>query len=145
MPGRREAHRNNTAGQLAKEAALLGKPQLLSPSLSRMRACIKREIYTKWERESREYRDGDHLRNIDNALPAKYTRRLYISLSSNRVYLLTQSRTGHRRYQYVQRPSVSARTTCASAVDGNACTCSARLSFTQKSPPRALREGQRCV
>lgn len=38
---------------------------------------------------------GAHLRQIDNTLPAKYTRRLYGSLPRNRAYLLTQLRTGH--------------------------------------------------
>jgi hypothetical protein len=38
---------------------------------------------------------GGHLRKIDGALPATYTRRLYGSPPRNRAYLLTQLRTGH--------------------------------------------------
>jgi hypothetical protein len=38
---------------------------------------------------------GSHLRKIDGAIPATYTRRLYGNLPRNRAYLLTQLRTGH--------------------------------------------------
>ena len=95
IPGHYEAHRNDTADQLAKEAAIPGKTHPFSPLLSRERAHIKRGIYTQSERQWKESRDGGYLRNIDNALPAKYTRRLYGSLPRNRAYLLAQSRTGH--------------------------------------------------
>lgn len=95
IPGHCEAHGNDTADQLAKEAATPGKTHPFPPLLFRERAHIKRGIYTQWEREWKESRDGDHLRNIDNTLPAKYTRRLYGSLPKNRAYLLAQLRMGH--------------------------------------------------
>ncbi|KAJ5152552.1 hypothetical protein N7492_009832 [Penicillium capsulatum] len=95
MPGHCEAPGNDTADQLAKEAAIPGKTHPFSPLLSRERAHIRKGIHAQWEREWKESRNGGHLRGIDNALPAKYTRRLYGSLPRNRVYLLTQLRTGH--------------------------------------------------
>jgi ribonuclease HI len=95
MPGHCETPGNDTADQLAKEAAIPGKTHPFSPLLSRERAHIRKGIHAQWEREWRESRDGGHLRKIDNALPAKYTRRLYGSLPRNRAYLLTQLRTGH--------------------------------------------------
>ncbi|KAJ5111881.1 hypothetical protein NUU61_001511 [Penicillium alfredii] len=95
MPGHCEAPGNDTADQLAKEAATPGKTHPFSPLLSRERAHIRKGIHTQWEREWKECRNGGHLRVIDNALPAKYTRRLYGSLPRNRAYLLTQLRTGH--------------------------------------------------
>ncbi|KAG2000717.1 hypothetical protein GB937_010907, partial [Aspergillus fischeri] len=45
--------------------------------------------------EWRSSNKGGHLRKIDSTLPATYTRRLYGSLPRNRLYLLTQLRTGH--------------------------------------------------
>lgn len=95
MPGHCETPGNDTADQLAKEAATPGKTHPFSPLLSRERAHIRKGIHTQWEREWKESRKGGHLRVIDNALPAKYTRGLYGSLPRNRAYLLTQLRTGH--------------------------------------------------
>jgi hypothetical protein len=95
VPGHCEAPGNDTTDQLAKEAAIPGKTHPFSLLLSHERAHIQRGICTQWEREWRESRDGGHFRNIDNALPAKYTRRLYGSLARNRAYPLTQLRSGH--------------------------------------------------
>ncbi|KAJ5624187.1 hypothetical protein N7510_000496 [Penicillium lagena] len=71
------------------------KPIHFPPLLSRERAHIRNGIYAQWQSEWRESRNGSHLRKIDNALPAKYTRQLYGNLPRNQVYLLTQLRTGH--------------------------------------------------
>ena len=63
--------------------------------VSRERAHIRKGIYTQWKSEWKDSRNGSHLRKIDNALPANYTRQLYGNLPRNRAYLLTQLRTGH--------------------------------------------------
>lgn len=51
IPRHYEAHRNDTADQLAKEAAIPSKTHPFSPLLSRERAHIKRGIYTQSERQ----------------------------------------------------------------------------------------------
>ena len=95
MPGHCDEPGNETADRLAKEAAIPGQTHPFSPLLSRERAHIRKGIYAQWEREWKESRNGNHLRKIDNTLPAKYTRRLYGNLPRNRAYLMTQLRTGH--------------------------------------------------
>ncbi|KAJ5135377.1 reverse transcriptase [Penicillium bovifimosum] len=62
MPGHCEAPGNDTADQLAKEAATPGKTHPFSPLLSRERAHIRKGIHTQWEREWKESRNGGHLR-----------------------------------------------------------------------------------
>jgi ribonuclease HI len=95
IPGHCEISGNDIADRLAKEAAVPGKSHPFSPLISRERACIRQGIHAQWEREWKESKTGSHLRQIDNTLPAKYTRRLYGTLPRNRAYLLTQLRTGH--------------------------------------------------
>ena len=95
VPGHCDEPGNDTADRLAKEAAIPGQTHPFSPLLSRERAHIRNDIYAQWESEWKESRNGSHLRKIDNALPAKYTRQLYGNLPRNRAYLLTQLRTGH--------------------------------------------------
>ena len=95
MPGQCEEPGNDTADQLAREAAMPGKTHPFAPLLSREKAFIRRRIYARWEKEWKESRTGSHLRRVDHSLPAKYTRRLYGPLPRNRAYLLTQLRTGH--------------------------------------------------
>jgi hypothetical protein len=56
---------------------------------------FKQGIHAQWKKEWNESSTGAHLRQIDDTLPAKYTRRLYDSLPTNRAYLLMQLRTGH--------------------------------------------------
>ena len=63
--------------------------------LSRERAHIRQGIHAQWKNEWNGSSTGAHLRQIDDKLPAKYTRRLYGSLPRNRAYLFTQLRTGH--------------------------------------------------
>ncbi|CRL30010.1 unnamed protein product [Penicillium camemberti] len=63
--------------------------------LPRERAHIRQGIHAQWKKEWNESSTGAHLRQIDDTLPAQYTRRLYGSLPRNRAYLLTQLRTGH--------------------------------------------------
>jgi hypothetical protein len=63
--------------------------------LSRERAHIRQGIHAQWKNEWNGSSTGAHLRQIDDTLPAKYTRWLYGSLPRNRAYLLTQLRTGH--------------------------------------------------
>lgn len=78
-------------------------------------------IHAQWEREWKESRNGSHLRKIDNALPAKYTRQLYGNLPRNRAYLLTQLRTGHcwlSNYSKLFRHG-----------DDDRCVCGARESM----------------
>lgn len=89
MPG------NDTADLLAKDAAIPGKAHPFCCLLSRERAHSRQLIHIQWKKEWSESGTGAHLRQIDNTLPAKYTRRLYGSLPRNRAYLLTQLRTGH--------------------------------------------------
>ncbi|OQE10083.1 hypothetical protein PENFLA_c095G04406 [Penicillium flavigenum] len=95
IPGHCSIPGNETADLLAKEAAIPGKTHPFCSLLSRERAHIRQGIHAQWEREWKESKTGGHLRQIDNTLPAKYTRRLYGSLPRNRAYLLTQLRTGH--------------------------------------------------
>ena len=95
MPGHCEEPGNDTADQLAREAAVPGKTHPFDPLLSREKAFIRRGIYAQWGKEWKESRTGGHLRSVDHSLPAKYTRRLYGPLPRNRAYLLTQLRTGH--------------------------------------------------
>ena len=95
IPGHCEVPGNDTADQLAREAAVPGKTHPFAPLLSREKAFIRRGVYAQWEKEWKESRTGSHLRRIDHSLPAKYTRRLYGPLPRNRAYLLTQMRTGH--------------------------------------------------
>lgn len=45
--------------------------------------------------EGNESKNGGHLRQTDELLPDKYTRRLYGSLPRDEAYLLTQFQTGH--------------------------------------------------
>ena len=95
VPGHCDEPGNDAADRLAKEAATPGQTHPFSPLLSRERAHIRNSIQSQWEREWKESRNGSHLRKIDNALPAKYTRQLYGNLPRNRACLLTQLRTGH--------------------------------------------------
>lgn len=86
---------NDSADRLAKEAAIPGKTHTFCPLLSREKSFVRNNIHAQWEKEWKEAGEGSHLRTIDNALPAKYTRRLYGPLPRNRAYLLSQLRTGH--------------------------------------------------
>lgn len=95
VPGHCDEPGNEAADRLAKEAAIPGQTHPFHPLLSRERAHIRKGIYAQWNREWKESRNGNHLRKVDNSLPAKYTRRLYGNLPRNRAYLLTQLRTGH--------------------------------------------------
>ena len=95
MPGYCEEPGNDTADQLAREAAVPGKTHIFAPLLSREKAFIRRGIYAQWEKEWKESRSGSHLQRVDHSLPANYTRRLYGPLPRNRANLLTQLRTGH--------------------------------------------------
>ena len=95
VPGHCDEPGNDAADRLAKDAATPGQTHPFSPLLSRERAHIRNGIHCQWEREWKQSRNGSHLRKIDNALPAKYTRQLYGNLPRNRAYLLTQLRTGH--------------------------------------------------
>lgn len=95
IPGHCAAPGNDSADRLAKEAAIPGKTHTFCPLLSREKAFVRNNIHAQWEKEWKEAGVGSHLRTIDNALPAKYTRRLYGPLPRNRAYLLSQLRTGH--------------------------------------------------
>jgi hypothetical protein len=57
---------------------------------------------------------GTHPRQIDETLPAKYSRRFYGSLPRNRAYLLTQLRTGHCWLSAYARLSDFETTICVS-------------------------------
>lgn len=94
IPGHCAAPGNDSADRLAKEAAIPGKAHNC-PLLSREKAFVRNNIHAQWEKEWKEAGEGGHLRTIDNALPVKYTRRLYGPLPRNRTYLLSQLRTGH--------------------------------------------------
>ncbi|KAI3093180.1 hypothetical protein CBS147333_10127 [Penicillium roqueforti] len=94
-PGHCEVPGNDAADLLAKEAAVPGKTHPFCFLLSRERAHIRQGIHAQWKKEWNESSTGAYLRQIDDTLPAKYTRRLYGSLPRNRAYLLTQLRTGH--------------------------------------------------
>ena len=91
IPGHCEAPGNDTADQLAKEAAVPGNTHSFAPLLSHEKAFIQRGIYAQWEKEWNESRTGSQLRRIDHTLPAKYTRRLYGQLPRNQAYLLTNA------------------------------------------------------
>lgn len=86
---------NDTADQLAKDAARPGKTHPFCLLLSREIACLRGNILAQWEQDWRSSNKGSHLRKVDGALPATYIRRLYGSLPRNRAYLLTQLCTGH--------------------------------------------------
>jgi len=94
-PGHCEVPGNDAADLLAKEAAVPGKTHPFCCLLSRERAHIRQGIHAQWKNEWNGSGTGAHLRQIDDTLPAKYTRRLYGSLPRNRAYLFTQLRTGH--------------------------------------------------
>ncbi|KAJ9482792.1 hypothetical protein VN97_g10631 [Penicillium thymicola] len=49
----------------------------------------------QWEQGWKSSTKGAHLRKVDGALPARYTRKLYGNLPRNRAYLPTQLRTSH--------------------------------------------------
>ncbi|KAJ5513135.1 hypothetical protein N7463_002687 [Penicillium fimorum] len=120
-PGHCEVPGNDAADLLAKEAAVPGKTHPFCCLLSRERAHIRQGIHDQWKKEWNESSTGAHLRQIDNTLPAKYTRRLYDSLPRNRAYILTQLRTGH-----------SWLSTYAKAFrfrDDDLCVCGARESI----------------
>ena len=110
IPGHCEIPGNDIADRLAKEAAIPGKTHPFSPLISRERAHIRQGIQNQWEKEWKESKTGSHLRQIDNTLPAKYTRRLYGSLPRNRAYL-RNCELDTAGYQHTRRPSVSAMTT----------------------------------
>ncbi|OQD77337.1 hypothetical protein PENANT_c114G03644, partial [Penicillium antarcticum] len=95
IPGHCEIPGNDAADSLAKDTAVPGKTHPFCFLLSRERAHIRQGIHAQWKKEWNESNTGAHLRQIDDTLPAKYTRRLYGSLPRNRAYLLTQLRTGH--------------------------------------------------
>jgi ribonuclease HI len=95
VPGHCDNPGNDAADRPAKDAACPGKTHPFRPLLSRESAPLRGNILNQWEQEWRSSNKGSHLRKIDSTLPATYTRRLYGSLPRNRVYLLTQLRTGH--------------------------------------------------
>lgn len=95
LPGHCDNPGNDAADRLAKAAAHPGQTHSFRPLLAREMALIRDNIQAQWEQEWRSSIKGDHLRKIDNNLPANYTRKLYGSLPRNRAYLLTQLRTGH--------------------------------------------------
>jgi ribonuclease HI len=95
MPGHCDNPGNDAADRLAKNAASPGKTHPFRPLLTRERTLIRRNIYAQWEQEWKSSTKGGPLRQVDNTLPASYTRRLYGNLPRNRAYLLTQLRTGH--------------------------------------------------
>jgi hypothetical protein len=80
---------------MAKAAAIPGKTYPFCFLLSRDRAHIRQGIHTQWKKEWNDSRTGAHMHQIDDTMPAKYTRRLYGSLPRNRAYLLTHMRTEH--------------------------------------------------
>ncbi|KAK9846218.1 zinc finger protein, partial [Penicillium brevicompactum] len=82
-------------GPFGQRGSLTGQTHTFCPLLSREKAFVRNNIHVRWEKEWKESGEGGHLHTIDNALPAKYTRRLYGPLPRHRAYLLTQLRTGH--------------------------------------------------
>ncbi|CAG8891920.1 unnamed protein product [Penicillium nalgiovense] len=95
MPGHCGNVGNETADRLAKEAAQPGKTHPFRPLLTRENAFLRSKTHAQWEQEWKSSTKGAHLRKVDGALPARYTRKMYGSLPRNRAYLLTQLRTGH--------------------------------------------------
>ncbi len=95
IPGHCDNPGNDAADRLAKAAACPGQTHSFRALLTREMALIRDNIQTRWEQDWSSNVKGDHLRKIDNTLPANYTRKLYGSLPRNRAYLLTQLRTGH--------------------------------------------------
>jgi ribonuclease HI len=95
VPGHCNNPGNDAADRLVKAAAHPGQTHSFRHLLTREMALIRDGIHAQWEQEWRSSTKGDHLRKIDNTLPAYYTRKLYGCLPRNRAYLLTQLRTGH--------------------------------------------------
>jgi ribonuclease HI len=75
VPGHCDNPVNEAADRLAKDAARPGKTHPFRPLLSRERARLRGNILKQWEQEWRSTKKGSHLRKIDGALPATYTRR----------------------------------------------------------------------
>ncbi|OQE09663.1 hypothetical protein PENFLA_c105G04679 [Penicillium flavigenum] len=73
VPGHCDEPGNEAADRLAKAAAIPGQTHPFHPLLSRERAHTRKRIHAQWEREWKESRNGNHLRKLDNSLPAKYT------------------------------------------------------------------------
>jgi len=86
---------NDTADRLAKEAVDSNNSHPFHNLAAGDRRFYHENILTEWENEWKGSSKGKHLRQIDSMLPSKHTRRLYDSLPRNRVYLLSQLRTGH--------------------------------------------------
>jgi len=95
IPGHCDNPGNDTADRLAKEAVHSNNSHPFQKLATRDRRFYHENILTEWKNEWNRSSKGKHLRQIDKMLPSPHTRRLYDSLPRNRVYLLTQLRTGH--------------------------------------------------
>jgi ribonuclease HI len=97
MPGHCENAGNEAADRLAKEATQPGKAHPFRPLLTRENAFLRGKIHAQWEQEWKSSTKGAHLRKVDGALPARYTRKLYGNLPRNRcrnVVVTVRTSTG---------------------------------------------------
>jgi len=146
VPGHCDNPGNDAADRLAKDAALPSKTHPFRPLLLRESARLRGNNLNQWEQEWRSSNKGGHLRKIDSTLPATYTRRLYGSLPRNRVYLLTQLRTGHSWLStYAKAFRFRDDDLCVCGAQETVTPCAGGLSRSEGHSKRATEGSRGCV
>ncbi|KAH0364989.1 hypothetical protein KCU65_g6397, partial [Aureobasidium melanogenum] len=95
IPSHNKIPRDETADKLAKQATAKLRNHDFSRLLSAQRQQAQQESLKQWRTEWRNCTNGQHLRDIDTALPDPHTRHLYGNLPRSRVSLLAQLRTDY--------------------------------------------------
>lgn len=95
IPSHNKILGDETTDKLAKQATAKLRNHDFSRFLSAQRQQAQQESLEQWKTEWRNCTNGQHLLDIDTALPDPHTRHFYDNLPRSRVGLLAQLRTDH--------------------------------------------------
>lgn len=95
IPGHAGIEGNELADRLAKQAVTSEKQHRFGRLVSTSKRTARRKIQEEWQEEWKTSPKGQHLKRIDDSLPARRAFRIYGQLTRHRTYLMIQMRTGH--------------------------------------------------